>query len=177
MKLKDLWFVSPQAFVFIVTRDADFNKTSSYEYHGSGPDGDREIKRVLPTSYPMYKNVLEVELAPAEETTPEKKGMTVRDLLEMDVDIDVYDNVCESLAIAFIGPAKLTPAGQEEFAEALDFGVHLMGDHAVVEVDGPEGVWQKRLRMAKHLFNSLAGYCHSADYDRWFVEEGNDGEI
>ena len=172
MKLKDLWFVSPQAFVFIVTRDENFNKTSSREYHGSGPDGDREILRVLPTSYPMYKNVLEVELAPEPDKKPEGTAFTVRDLLAMDIDIDVYDNVCESLAIAFVGPAKLTPAGQEVFADVMDLPVHLMSDHAVVDVDGPEGVWQRRLQLAKRLFHSLAGYCSEADYDRWF--EGED---
>lgn len=170
MKLKDLWFVSPQAFVFIVTRDANFNKTSSREYHGSGPDGDREIVRVLPTRYPMYKNVLEVELAHAANDEPEKHELTVRDLLKMDIDIDVFDNVCESLSIAFVGPVVLTPAGQQAFANVLDLPVHFTNGYAVVDVDGPEGVWQRRLNLAKRLFESAAGWCSEADYDRWFEE-------
>ena len=62
MTLKELWDVSPQAFVFVVERDEDFNKTSSREYHGSGPIGYMEVARVLPTKYPMYAHVLEVEL-------------------------------------------------------------------------------------------------------------------
>lgn len=62
MTLKELWFLSPQAFTFIVERDEDFNKISSREYVGGREDGDRRVVRLLPTSYPMYKHVLEVEL-------------------------------------------------------------------------------------------------------------------
>lgn len=62
MTLKELWKVAPQAFFFVVTRDDEFRKTSSREYVGAGDDGNREVLRILPTSYPMYKNVLEVEL-------------------------------------------------------------------------------------------------------------------
>lgn len=62
MKLKELWKVSPQAFTFVVERDEDFNKVASHEYRGSGTDGEREVFRVLPTKYPMYAHVLEVEL-------------------------------------------------------------------------------------------------------------------
>ena len=63
MTLKELWEVAPQAFFFVVTRDDEFRKTASREYVGTGDDGNREVLRILPTSYPMYKNVLEVELA------------------------------------------------------------------------------------------------------------------
>lgn len=62
MTLKELYKVSPQAFIFVVERDDDFSKISSHEYHGHGPDGEREVFRVLPTKYPMYAHVLEVEL-------------------------------------------------------------------------------------------------------------------
>lgn len=62
MTLKELWFMAPQSFVFIVERDEDFNKISSREYCGGGKDGDRRVTRLLPTAYPMYKHVLEVEL-------------------------------------------------------------------------------------------------------------------
>ena len=34
--------------------------------------------------------------------------MKIKDLLEMEIDVDVYDNVCEELAIAFCGATKLT---------------------------------------------------------------------
>ena len=37
--------------------------------------------------------------------------MKVKDLLEMEISVDVYDNVCDELAIAFEGPMELTEAG------------------------------------------------------------------
>ena len=95
--------------------------------------------------------------------------MTVKDLLQMNVDIDVYDDVCEELAIAFCGPMELTDEGKKEFAEALDYEVELEGSYVTVKVDDPEDkVWKRKLRKAKKLFEGMAGYCSVDDYDRWF---------
>lgn len=58
MTIKELAKVSPQCFIFIRNNDG-----SVEEYHW--PDsraGGLEIKNVLATSYPMYKNVLEVKV-------------------------------------------------------------------------------------------------------------------
>ena len=107
-----------------------------------------------------------------------KKGVrfmtkhTIRDLLLMDVDIDVYDNVCESLAIAFCGPMNLTEEGKEHFKDVLDLPVIIYTDDnvAIVDVDDSEGVWQKKLKGAKELFYALAGFCSITDYDTWFIE-------
>lgn len=62
--LRDLYEISPQAHVFIVTRADvyDLRITSSREYTGGKEDGDKIVWRVTPASYPMYKNVLEVEI-------------------------------------------------------------------------------------------------------------------
>ena len=97
---------------------------------------------------------------------------TIRDLLLMDVDIDVYDNVCESLAIAFCGPMNLTEEGEEHFKDVLDLPVSIYTDDnvAIIDVDDSEGVWQKKLKGAKELFYALAGYCSVTDYDTWFIE-------
>jgi len=104
--------------------------------------------------------------------------MTVRDLLKMEKDIDVYDDVCEELGIAFCGPVKLTDEGVKEFAEVLDYPVtinpHSYGNLpcAIVGIDDPDdAVWEARLEKAKRLFESLAGYCDCDDYDKWFIEE------
>jgi len=97
--------------------------------------------------------------------------MTVKDLLGMDIDIDVYDDVCEEIAIAFCGPLELTPAGYEEFAEVLDYECQIVGDVCVLHIDDLEGVWQKKLYKAKKFFYAAAGYCMAEDYDKWFVEE------
>lgn len=102
-------------------------------------------------------------------------NMKVKDLLEMEIDIDVYDNVCEELAIAFCGAIKLTEEGGRHFANVLEYDVKILensflGDVAIVNVDDEEGIWQKKLEGAKELFYSLAGYCSSTDYERWFID-------
>lgn len=102
-------------------------------------------------------------------------NMKVRDLLEMEIDIDVYDNVCEELAIAFCGATRLTEEGKKHFANVLEYDVKILEDSffgkvAIVDVDDKEGIWQKKLEGAKELFYSLAGYCPLTDYERWFVD-------
>ena len=101
--------------------------------------------------------------------------MKVKDLIAQEVSIDVYDSVCEELGIAFDGPLVLTDAGMQKFSEVLDYEVSLVNSgpymNAIVDVDGPEGVWQKRLRKAKEFFDSAAGYCAWDDYEKWFKEE------
>jgi len=106
--------------------------------------------------------------------------MTIRDLIQQDVDIDVYDDVCEELGIAFCGPQPLTPEGENEFAEVLDYPVminfHSYGGipAAIVRIDDPdEDVWKERLGKAKKFFEGAAGYCACSDYDRWFGKDGD----
>lgn len=101
--------------------------------------------------------------------------MTVRDLLPMDIDIDVYDDVCEELGIAFCGPMELTEAGANYFAEVLDCECEILSPPkgygygcVIVHVDGD--AWKHKLRVAKEFFESMAGYCPADDYDRWFKE-------
>ena len=98
--------------------------------------------------------------------------MKVKELLTMDIDVDVFDDVCDSLAIAFCGPAELTEAGKEHFAKALemDCGFNKIG-YCIVHVDDPdEKTWTRNLKQAKELFYGLAGYCSEADYNKWFKE-------
>ena len=100
--------------------------------------------------------------------------MKVKDLIAQEVCIDVYDNVCEELGIAFDGPLVLTDAGMQKFSEVLYYEVSLVNSgpymNAIVDVDGPEGVWQKRLRKAKRFFDAAAGYCTVEEYEAWFAE-------
>lgn len=105
--------------------------------------------------------------------------MTVREFIERwadgtQDDIDVYDNVCEELGIAFCTGIDLTAEGKKQFAEVLDYNIEIVEDPfcpvAVVDVNGPEGVWQKKLRNAKKFFYAAAGYCADEDYQRWFKE-------
>ena len=95
----------------------------------------------------------------------------VKDLLGQSVCMDVYDNVCEELAIAFDGPQKLTEEGKNHFAEVLEYEVMLKynGADTVAIVDVDEDDWEDRLERARELFEGMAGYCSMEDYDKWFV--------
>lgn len=98
--------------------------------------------------------------------------MKVKDFIAKDYDIDVYDNVCEELGIAKCGAYSLTDEGKQEWADVLEYDIEVYEENccAVVDVDGNEGVWQKKLRRAKNFFYSLAGYCSEENYDKWFIE-------
>ena len=101
--------------------------------------------------------------------------MKVKDLLQMDIDIDVYDDVCEELGIAFCGSVELTNDGKEHFAEPLEYEVKLHNNGAdIVAIvcidDKDDDVWERRLEKAKELFESLAGFCSCDDYEKWFKE-------
>lgn len=97
--------------------------------------------------------------------------MKVKDLLPMEIDIDVYDDVCEELGIAFCGPMRLTPEGERQFAEVLNYEIKIQTFggmmNAIVQIDG-DG-WKKRLKKAIEFFHSAAGYCSCEDYDKWFI--------
>ena len=100
--------------------------------------------------------------------------MKVKDLLPMEIDVDVYDDVCEELAIAFCGPIKLTTKGELYFAEVLEYEIDfikdkLYGDTVIVHVDSDD--WEIRLGKATELFHAMAGYCSVSDYERWFTDE------
>lgn len=103
--------------------------------------------------------------------------MTVEEFIELWAngthdDIDVYDNVCEELAIAYCG-TQLTEAGKEQFKEVLGYEIDVDTDprwpQAVIDVDGDEGVWQHKLAQASALFYSIAGYCKDTDWNKWFI--------
>lgn len=103
--------------------------------------------------------------------------MTVAEFLELwadgeHEDIDVYDNVCEELAIAYCG-TQLTEAGKEQFKEVLEYEIEVDTDprwaQATVDVDEAEGVWQHKLAQASALFYSMAGYCKDTDWNKWFI--------
>lgn len=109
------------------------------------------------------------------------RTMKIRELLNMsDVSIDVYDNVCEEISVAFEwdGTLELSEDGKNYFAEVLDYDITI-GDsngyaYGVVDVDGDEGVWQKKLKAASEFFYAAAGYCSCEDFDRWFPVKKDD---
>ena len=116
-----------------------------------------------------------------------EKNLTVRDLLRMDRDVDVYDDVCEELAIAFCNPFDddevhnweeyLTERGMKQFADVLDYPIHVVkySDsydgmfNIIVHVDDEDDtIWKKRLKRAKIFFEACAGFCTCTDYEKWF---------
>ena len=98
--------------------------------------------------------------------------MTVKDLIKMDIDIDVCDDVCESLYIAFCGKLKLTKKGKRKFEKVLSLPVTIRDDIAIIHVDdNDEKVWKNNLKEAKEFFYAAAGYCLDRDYVAWFKEE------
>ena len=98
--------------------------------------------------------------------------MKVKDLLKEHICVDVYDDVCEELAIAFVGPAELTEEGKEYFADVLELEADLCEAVAILKIDDPDDkVWEARLSRSKELFEGLAGYCAESQYKRWFKED------
>ena len=102
--------------------------------------------------------------------------MKVKDILKMEICIDVYDNVCEELGIAFDGPMELTEAGKQKFAEVLEYDVSLHNNGAdvvaIVDVDDEnEDEFERKLAKARELFESMAGWCTVDEWDEWFKEE------
>ena len=92
-------------------------------------------------------------------------------------DVDVYDDVCEELAVCYCGCIKLTREGKKHFKDVLNYTIDvndsISGNEvpwAIVNVDDEEGVWQEKLKKAKEFFYSAAGYCSDVDYKKWFKE-------
>ena len=103
--------------------------------------------------------------------------MTIKDFIEVFNDtVDVYDNYCEELCVAYCGE-KLTPEGEKHFAEALNLPViEIRSDVVIVGVNMPglsEKSVEKRLAIAKEFFESVAGQCSAPDWDKWIVSEKN----
>lgn len=97
--------------------------------------------------------------------------MKVKDLLVMDIDIDVIDDICDQLEIAFVGPAELTTEGLSVFGDVLEYEIVLNEDcgYCVIKCDDDPNIkWSQKLKRAAALFYALAGYCSEKDYDIWF---------
>lgn len=92
--------------------------------------------------------------------------MTIKEFIKQDIDIDVYDSVCEDLGIAFVGPIELTDEGKSRFNDIMNVEVDIRDDVAIVVLDSED--WELKLDDCCALFNGAAGYCSSATYDKWF---------
>lgn len=104
----------------------------------------------------------------------EREVMTVGEFLELECDIDIYDNVDERLGIAYCGPMELTEAGVDKFGPVLDLLVHINWSENIAVLDVGHDAWLTKLNLAKELFDGLAGYCAESDYDKWFHDPEED---
>ena len=101
----------------------------------------------------------------------------LRDLLPLEIDIDVYNDVIDDTGIALCGPTKLTDKGEQEFKEALDLPVEILDpdtpyQRVMVMIDDPdEAVWKRRRRILRKFLWSAAGYVDEKLFNEWFEEE------
>lgn len=102
--------------------------------------------------------------------------MKVKDLINLDICVDVVDDVTEELYIAFDGPLILTEEGKRKFEEVLEYPVGMNTDDprlpvAIIGIDDDEeSVWEARLEKAIEFFESAAGLCSSKEFDSWFIQ-------
>lgn len=102
--------------------------------------------------------------------------MKVKDLINLDICVDVVDDVTEELYIAFDGPLILTEEGKRKFEEVLEYPVDMNTDDprlpvAIIGIDDNEdSVWEARLEKAIEFFESAAGLCSSKEFDSWFIQ-------
>ena len=66
MTVKDVWQVSPQAYVFLRTIDGE-KHDKPIAYVGAGRFSDFFVHRIVPTTYPMFRHVLELDIDSCEE--------------------------------------------------------------------------------------------------------------
>ena len=96
-------------------------------------------------------------------------SITVRDIIKSGFfhgDIDVCDDYDERSWIAYCGQT-LTDEGEKEFLEALALPCwfNTANNTLIVECENSH-----EAESTKRLFFSMAGFCGSSDYDRWFKE-------
>ena len=109
--------------------------------------------------------------------------MKVRDLFDIHVSGDVYENVAECIGVYYETDAKLTKAGRERFKRALDVPVEKIGNGYII-IDTEGHAKAKGINLDGYTFDgddvpafvqdlidlfwSLAGYCGESEYAEWF---------
>lgn len=61
MTIRELYDVTPQAYIFLVERDEEFRVMQRRTYLGGKTDGNLKVFRIVPAHYASYGCVLEVE--------------------------------------------------------------------------------------------------------------------
>ena len=93
--------------------------------------------------------------------------MKVKELIKMEIDVDVYDSLTDILAIAFVGPLLLTEDGEKEFKEVLELEATLNLDNRYCIINCEN---MMEVKKCAKFFKAAAGYCSEENYNKWFEE-------
>jgi len=98
--------------------------------------------------------------------------MKVRDLIKLDVDLDVYNNVIDEMCPAFVGPQALTEEGEEYFKDVLDIDLlDVCPESVTLDIGKYTDDWGQMLDRSLQFFLACAGYCADSNYNKWFTDE------
>lgn len=100
------------------------------------------------------------------------KTMKIRELLTKDIDIDCYDDIDESIGIAFCGPQNLTEEGEKRFEKILNCNCEVDEENCccILLLDEISNTFPQALPRAKTLFYGAAGYISEEKHKRYFVD-------
>lgn len=100
--------------------------------------------------------------------------MTIRELIGYEIDVDVANNVTDSLDMCLCCPMQLTEEGEEEWGDVMKYVINVYGEdnyaECIVDDEEPKIPWNKKLRRLNNFLNSAAGYCSEEDYEKWFID-------
>lgn len=101
--------------------------------------------------------------------------MKFKDFINQEVDLDIFDDYTEDLAVNFVGPGyKFTEEGLKKFQPLFDVDIMIDGDETfaclfLAEYD--DETCEKLERLAIRYFNWQAGYCKQETFDKYFIDE------
>lgn len=94
------------------------------------------------------------------------KIITVRELMDTGVDVDLGNDLLDLELPAYCGPVELTAKAEEEFADVLALKMEYMPEKsfAVLLLEGKERMFDR----CAEFFEALAGYCCCERFDELF---------
>ena len=108
--------------------------------------------------------------------------MKLKELLKLNTTVDVSDDYADQFEdggrwfdsiIAFVGPCKLTEAGQEKYKDIMDLDVDVDDNYAIVHIPKDEDD-EKMEQMEKDVmlfFYAAAGYMSESLYKEYFDDK------
>ena len=128
---------------FLVDVSANNNKGILNDFSKAVDDNDHRMYLVKFGGH-IVKFVSPIE---AKQIMFLKEDTTIRGLLAMNIDIDVYDDDSDGIGIAFCGPCGLTEEGEKEWKDILDYRMDASG---LVQV-------RQKMEERKTIVNSYFG--------------------